>query len=433
MKYATVTDLMEMLDRSPVNFLATQYVTERLLAAGFTELDSALPYPQLEAGQGYFVRKNGSALFAFRKGRAPLAEAGFRLVTAHSDSPCFRIKPAPEMKGEGGCIRLNTELYGGAILYTWFDRPLSLAGRVILRGNHPLRPLTRLLHIRRPLLVIPHLAIHFNRGVNEGNPLSKQNDMLPVLGFLKEELEHKGLLLRIVAEELGVDPQEILDFDLYLYDTTPACLVGWHEEFIQSGRLDDLSMVHAGLTALLQAEGAEATQVLGVFDNEETGSGTKQGAHSPVLRHVLERVALSDGSDREGFYRALEQSFLVSADNAHGLHPNYVSKQDPTNHPLLGGGPVIKYNANQKYATDAESAAVFAEVCREAGVPCQYFVNHSDVAGGSTLGNILTAQLPLRGVDMGNAIWAMHSVRETGAAIDQDYTTRAFTTFYQLP
>ena len=429
---AITKDLMAMLDASPVNFLAVDYVARQFKAAGFTELDSTLPFPRLETGKGYFIQKNHSSLYVFRKGNKPVSETGFRLIAAHCDSPCFRIKPMPEMVGEGGIVRLNTELYGGAILYTWFDRPLSLAGRVLTRGNNPLCPITHLLHIKRPLLVIPHLAIHFNRAVNEGNPLSKQKDMLPVLGLVKDEMERNNLLVNLIASELGVKVSEILDFDLYLYDTTPACLVGLHGEFINSGRLDDLSMVHAGVSALLNCNVNDATQVLAIFDNEETGSGTKQGAHSPVLRHLLERIVLNEGGNTEDFYRSIERSFMVSADNAHGLHPNYVEKQDPTNHPVLGGGPVIKYNANQKYATDADSAAVFAEICRKAGVPFQYFVNHSDVAGGSTLGNILTAQLPFRGVDMGNAIWAMHSVRETGAAIDQEYVVRAFTEFYNV-
>ena len=256
--------------------------------------------------------------------------------------------------------------------------------------------------------------------------------MLPVLGYIQEELGQKDLLRRIIATELEVAVETILDFDLYLYDTTPACLVGLNDEFINSGRLDDLSMVHAGLMALLDSNVTDATQVLAIFDNEETGSGTKQGAHSPVLRNMLERIALNESGTIETFFQSIERSFMISADNAHGLHPNYAEKQDPTNHPLLGRGPVIKYNANQKYATDAESAAVFAEICNKANVPYQYFVNHSDIAGGSTLGNILTAQLPLRGVDMGNAIWAMHSVRETGSALDQVYAVQAFTTFYNI-
>ncbi len=432
MDTAIINDLMAMLDASPVNFLAVKHVTEALKSAGFVEIDSSKPFPELKSGNGYYIQKNGSSLYAFRKGNKPLHEAGFKLITAHCDSPCFRIKPHPEMVGEGGLVRLNTELYGGAILYTWFDRPLSLAGRVILKGHNPLEPVTRLLHIRRPLLVIPHLAIHFNRAVNEGNSLSKQKDMLPVLGYIQEELGQKDLLRRIIATELEVAVETILDFDLYLYDTTPACLVGLNDEFINSGRLDDLSMVHAGLMALLDSNVTDATQVLAIFDNEETGSGTKQGAHSPVLRNMLERIALNESGTIETFFQSIERSFMISADNAHGLHPNYAEKQDPTNHPLLGRGPVIKYNANQKYATDAESAAVFAEICNKANVPYQYFVNHSDIAGGSTLGNILTAQLPLRGVDMGNAIWAMHSVRETGSALDQVYAVQAFTTFYNI-
>ena len=256
--------------------------------------------------------------------------------------------------------------------------------------------------------------------------------MLPVLGYIKGELEHNNILFRLVAKELNVAMDDILDFDLYLYDTTPACTVGLNDDFINSGRLDDLSMVHAGLAALLNSDVSDATQVLAIFDNEETGSGTKQGAHSPVLRSILERINYNEGATPENFFQAVERSFMISADNAHGLHPNYIEKQDLTNHPLLGKGPVIKYNANQKYATDAESAAVFAGICNNANVPFQYFVNHSDIAGGSTLGNILTAQLPLCGVDMGNAIWAMHSVRETGAVIDQSYAVRAFTTFYNL-
>jgi len=287
-----------------------------------------------------------------------------------------------------------------------------------------------LLHIKRPLLVIPNLAIHFNRQVNDGVKLSKQKDMLPIIGIINEQLEG-GVLLNLISKELNVEKQDILDFDLYLYDATPACAVGFNGEFISSGRLDDLSMVHAGLKSLLAAnKSPEVTQVLAIFDNEETGSQTKQGAGSPFLSTMLQRIVLAQGGTMDDWFRAVEQAFMISADNAHAWHPNYSEKYDPTNHPQMGGGPVIKINAAQKYATDASSAAVFAEICREAGVPCQYFVNHSDVAGGSTLGNILAASLPLRGVDMGNPIWAMHSCRETGTLADHDFCIRAFTKFY---
>ncbi|MBR4311882.1 MAG: M18 family aminopeptidase [Bacteroidaceae bacterium] len=427
-----IPQLMAMLDASPVNFLAAAYVEEQLTEAGFTRLDAGKPFPMLIPGKGYFITKNDSAVFAFRMGTSHPAEAGFKLICAHSDSPCFRVKPAPEMYTEGGVVKLNTEVYGGPILYTWFDRPLSLAGRVLLRGTNPLKPQVRRIKIERPLLIIPHIAIHFNRQVNDGNPLSKQVDMLPVISIINSKLEADNLLLTTIANELGVSMTDILDFDLSLYDTQKSQLVGLNEEFISSGRLDDLAMVHAGLYALLHSNATPMTQVLAIFDNEETGSGTKQGAASPVLRNLLERVVTNDGCSADGLYRALEHSFMISADMAHALHPNHPGKHDPTNHPVMGGGPVIKINANQKYVTDAESASVFAEICRIAGVPFQYFVNHSDMAGGSTLGNILTSQLPMRGVDMGNPMWGMHSVRETAAAVDHEYACRAFTTFFEL-
>ncbi len=424
-------DLLKFLDASPVNFLAAQTVSQELDKAGFTRLDASEAW-QLTPGGKYYITKNDSAVMAFIVGTDPAA--GFKIIAAHSDSPGFRVKPQAEMPCEGGAVKLNTEVYGGPILYTWFDRPLSLAGRVIVRGEHPLRPVAKMVHIKRPLLTIPHLAIHFNRAVNEGNPLSKQRDMLPVIAIINSQAERTGFLLPLIAEEAGVKPEDVLDFDISLYDTTPACLFGLNNEFVSSGRLDDLSMVHAAMRALVGSgsEPQPMTRVMAIFDNEETGSGTKQGAASPLLRNVLERVVSGLGGQREEFLRAVEQSFMVSADNAHGIHPNYPGKHDPTNHPALGGGPVIKINANCKYMTDADSAAVFRSVCERAGVPCQYFVNHSDVAGGSTLGNILTSQLPLRGVDMGAAIWAMHSVRETASAADHEYCTRAFTEFYNL-
>ena len=423
-----IDDLKTFLDASPVNFLAVAELRRRLEAAGFTELRATDPWT-IRPGARHYVTANGSALFAFIAGDAP-THAGVRIISAHSDSPCFRVKPECEIICDGGIVKLNTEVYGGPILYTWFDRPLSLAGRAILRSNDVLRPEHRTVVFRRPLLVIPHLAIHFNRSVNEGNPLSRQKDMLPVLGRVDNPSEAKGLIRRLVAAELGVEPGDVLDFDLSLYTVEGASLAGLNEEFITSGRLDDLSMVHAALSALLASEGSGATRVMAIFDNEETGSGTKQGAASPVLEQLLRRLCYALGGSDEDYYRSIAASFMISADNAHGVHPNYVEKYDPTNHPVLGGGPVIKINANCKYMTDADSAAVFAGVCERAGVPVQYFVNHSDVAGGSTLGNILTSQIPLRGVDMGAAVWAMHSARETASVADHVFTVRAFTEFF---
>ena len=422
--------LIGFLNASPVNFLAVRNVCNELLDNGFVQLKAEDAIRNLP--EKFFITKNDSAVFAFHLGRRTMADAGFHIIAAHSDSPTFRIKPNAEMTGEGGMVRLNTEAYGGSILNTWFDRPLSLAGRVILRSDDALMPETRLLHIKRPLLVIPNLAIHFNRQVNDGVKLNKQKDMLPILGYVNDKLEGDGLLIRIIADELKIEKERIIDFDLYLYDTTPACLVGLNNEFVSSGRLDDLSMVHAGLEAMTAGDGqADVTRVLAVFDNEETGSGTKQGAGSNFLMSLIQRIVMAQGGCLDDYFRSVEKAFMVSADNAHGFHPNYAEKYDPTNHSLLGGGPVIKINAAQKYATDAMSAAAFQQICERACVPCQRFVNRSDIAGGSTLGNILTSSIAIRGVDMGNPVLAMHSVRELASASDHENCIKAFIEFYK--
>ena len=427
------------MDRSVVNFWAVDTIAKELDKNGFRRLEMRDVW-KIDDAPGYYVIQNGSSIFAFVAPEHTLVPApprSFRIISAHSDSPGFRVKPNAEMLSDGRMLKLNTEVYGGPILYTWFDRPLSLAGRVILRTDNPMRPLTRLVKFEQPMLTIPHLAIHYNRSVNDGNPLSRQKDMLPVVGRLPENEEPSGWLKRLVAKELGVDESAILDFDLSLYDTTRALTVGAFDDFITSGRLDDLSMAHAAMSALISAvetpSDSRDIKIMAIFDNEETGSGTKQGAASPILDYILRRINMACNGTEEDYMRAIAESFMISADNAHGVHPNYVEKQDPTNHPVLGNGPVIKINANCKYMTDAESASVYAEICHRAGVPVQYFVNHSDVAGGSTLGNILTSQIPLRGVDMGAAMWAMHSARETASLRDHEYITRSFRAFFAEP
>ena len=431
-----INRLLSFLDASPVNFLAVKNIADMLEAGGFRRLNPALPIGTVNAGDRFFVTKNDSSIFAFRIGAKTLADAGFHMICAHADSPTFRIKPNAEMLVEGGLVKLNTEVYGGPIMSTWFDRPLTLAGRVIVRSQDVMQPQTMLLHIKRPLLQISNLAIHFNRQVNDGVKLSKQKDVLPLLGQINSQLEAGNMLLNLIVDELSkqrpIQQEDILDFDLYLADTTPACTFGAHNEFISAGRLDDLSMCFAGLEAMLAAHDTDTTQVLAIFDNEETGSQTKQGAGSPFLSYMLKRIALAQSHTEEAYYQAVERAFMISADNAHAWHPNYSEKYDPTNHPMLGGGPVIKFNAAQKYASDAASAAVFAGLCAKAGVPCQRFVNHSDVAGGSTLGNILASSIPLRGVDMGNAILAMHSCRETGSVRDHEYCVKVFTEFFEF-
>lgn len=428
------TSLFDRLDRSTCNLMAVDTIRRILEDAGFNELHQEDAW-STEPGGKYFMIKNDSAIFAFVKGDGMPGESGFRIISAHSDSPCFKVKPNPEIYGDGGVVSLNVEKYGGGIMYTWFDRPLSMSGRVMTVGSDPLNPETHLFDLRKAVATIPHLAIHFNRGVNEGNPLSVQKDMKPVLGiFNPEEIEdaenHGGIVKCMVASHLGIKPEDIIDYEICLYPFENAGLVGAHDEYFQSARIDDLSMAFAGIEALTtysteNGDNAD-TRLVAIFDNEETGSGTKQGAASPVLRDLMER--LTGGG--EALVRSIARSFMISADNAHAWHPNYNEKYDPTNHPVINGGPVVKINANCKYMTDAQGAAVFRTLCQKAGVPCQTFVNHGDVAGGSTLGNILTSQLDLRGVDMGNAIWAMHSARETAGVADHFYAVKVFRQFF---
>ena len=427
-----VNDLIRFLSESPCNVFAVKTVAGMLEEAGFSRLDPRKAWT-LTPGSKRYVIKNNSALFAFVVGSDP--SKGWHIISSHSDSPGFRIKPHAEMLVADSLLKLNTEVYGGPILYTWFDRPLSIAGRVFRRSSGDVfNPECVLVKWDEPLLTIPHLAIHYNRQVNDGNKLSKQKDMLPVIAKINDKLEKDNFLLKLISKKTGIPVEDIADFDLTLYDVTPACRVGVEGEFISGSRLDDLMMVHASVRAMLNScdRPSEYTRVIAIFDNEETGSGTKQGAASPVLHNLLRRITHALSGDEESFYRAIDNSFMISADNAHALHPNYVEKQDPTNHPLPGNGPVIKINANCKYMTDADSASVFEGICRAAGVPVQYFVNHSDSVGGSTLGNILTSQIDLRGVDMGAAQWAMHSCRETAGTADVDYIIGAFTLFLQF-
>lgn len=432
-----IRKLLGWLDESTCNFLAVKTMVRELEQAGFKRLRQEDKW-EIEPGGKYYIVKNDSAIFAVIAGMKSLSESGVRIISAHSDSPCFKIKPNAEIYGDGGVVSLNVEKYGGGILYTWFDRPLSISGRVLLRTQDVLKPETRLVDFRRAVAAIPHLAIHFNREVNDGNKLSVQKDMKPVLGYFPEsEIEaykkNGGVILSMLASELDVDASEILDYELCLYPYEKASLVGIGEEYFQSARIDDLSMAYAGLEALLCEHHlpADFTRVLAVFDNEETGSGTKQGAASPVLRDIIERFSRLNDESAEAIYRALAKSFMISADDAHAWHPNYNEKYDPTNHPVIGGGPVVKINANCKYMTDGFGAATFRALCDSAGVKCQYFVNHSDVAGGSTLGNISSSQMDINGVDMGNAIWAMHSARETAGVDDHLQTVKVFRKFFE--
>ena len=454
-----INELLRWLNASTCNALAVDTIEKELKAAHFKYLDPADIW-HIRPDSRYYTIVNNTAIFAFITGTDDVAEHGFHIIASHSDSPCLKLKPNADIYCEGGALKLNVEKYGGGILYTWFDRPLSISGRVALRSDNPLKPNIVTIDLNRAIATIPHLAIHFNRAVNEGNPISVQRDMLPVAGVFSEQEINQfkaagGFVKYLIATHFDISADEILDYELCLYPLDKAKYIGENDSLFQSGRIDDLSMAFASLRALLDAADTpcEATRVMAVFDNEETGSGTKQGAGSPVLASMLERICHQSDNAKalnctayincvddpqlepqksEVWHRAIASSFMISADDAHAWHPNYDGKYDPTNHALMGHGPAIKINANCKYMTDADSAAVFRVICEKAGVPVQYFVNHSDVAGGSTLGNILTGQMPLRGVDMGAPIWAMHSAAETASCRDHKYTVAAFTTFYKL-
>lgn len=422
--------LLDFIHKSPSCFHVVENMAKMLSGAGFQELVLADVWSLRTPGK-YFVRQNSSALFAFTLGDGKLPETGFRFITAHSDSPTFRIKPNPEMLA-AGLLRLNTEVYGGAILMSWLDRPLSVAGRVVLKTDDPLNPKQVLVDFERPVGVIPSLAIHMNRQVNAGVELNPQTDMPLFVATVDQTFVKEGALLRAVAAKLGVAADDIVDCDLFLYDVQKGCVLGLDNNLLLSPKLDDLAMAYAGLQALLNAADAGKNNMLCVFDNEEVGSGTKQGAAAPTLRHILERICDKLALSTEDFQRMVYRSFMISADQAHALHPNAVGKHDPVLHPVLNGGPVVKYNASQKYMTDADGASVFISLCRQAGVPCQFFANRSDMAGGSTLGNILTRQLDIRGVDVGNPMLGMHASRETGGVLDQWYATQVFTTFFSV-
>lgn len=424
-------DLIDFIDSSPSSFHATKNVELVLMDNGFKKLN---PHDKwnIEKEGKYYVIKNNSAIIAFEIGKGEVEEDGFKLIGAHTDAPTFKIKPNPEMVVEGKYLKLNTEVYGGPILSTWFDRPLSIAGRVNIKTENPFKPNEMLLDIKEPIMVIPNLAIHMNREVNEGVKINPQTDTLPLLANINDKFEKHNFLLNIIAENLGVKAEDILEFELFLYGVEKGSLVGLNKEFISIGKLDDLAMVHAGLHGLIDSPIGNATKVLVCFDNEEVGSRTKQGAASPMLKTILERIVISMAKDKEDYYRALANSFLISADQSHALHPNYTEKQDPTNRPVINGGPAIKVAANQAYTTDGFSSSVYEGICRSYDIPVQKFANRSDAKGGSTIGPISSSQLDIPAVDIGNPILGMHSIRELGGVMDHYNVYKSFVEFYKL-
>ncbi len=410
-------ELFTFLDHSPNAFFAVRNMCDILRQAGLTRLYEGEPW-SLSPGKGYYVTRNDSAVIAFKIPRADYV--GFQMMASHCDSPVFKIKANAEITIDKRYVKLNVEKYGGLICAPWFDRPLSVAGRVIVRTQEGIA--TRLVNIDRDLMIIPNLAIHMNRQVNDGYKFNAQVDMLPLFC---EKGEESDAFLTLIASEAGVPAEDILDTDLFLYNRMKASVLGLHGEFIASGRLDDLQCAFASLKGFVESTPKDCVAVHCVFDNEEVGSGTKQGAAGTFLRDTLTRISRGMGRTEEEYLMSIASSFLVSADNAHAVHPNYAEKSDPTNRPYLNKGIVIKYSANQKYTTDAVSGAIMRAICRQAGVPYQTFANRSDMPGGSTLGNISQSQVALNTVDIGLPQLAMHSPYETAGAKDTAYLAKA--------
>lgn len=418
---AVVKELFSFIESSPTAFHAVDTMKQMLDAEGYQSLLESREW-KLEKGGKYYVTRNGTSLLAFRIPQKDFC--GFQIMASHSDSPMFKIKENPEINAENAYVKLNVEKYGGMLCAPWFDRPLSVAGRLIIKTKDGIA--SRLVNVDRDLVLIPSLAIHMNRKANEEQKYNIQKDLLPLYGLS----DAKDTFMKIVAEAAEVDPAEIMGKDLFVYSRAAGSVWGADQEFISIGRLDDLQCVFGSLKGFLAAEAEDSIPVHCVFDNEEVGSSTKQGAASTFLQDVLVRISEGLGKTLAQYRQSLASSFMISADNAHAVHPNYGEKSCPSNRPVLNGGIVIKYSANQKYTTDGVSAAMFRIICERAGVPYQTFLNRSDMAGGSTLGNLSANQVAVNCVDIGLPQLAMHSPYETAGAKDTAYLVHAAKEFF---
>lgn len=419
----TTKKLIEFLKKSPTAFHAVAAIKEELDAAGFQELSETESW-QLLPGEKYYVTRNCSSIIGFQIG-THLEDYSFQISASHTDSPGFKIKENAEIRVRDHYLQLNTEGYGGMICSAWFDRPLSVAGRVLVSTEKGLE--TRLLKIDKDLVMIPNLAIHMNRSVNEGYAYNKQVDLLPLLGG-KEALP--GDFRKLIAQELSVKEEEIYGSDLYLYNRMEPSVWGMKQEFLSGPQLDDLQCAYGTLQGFLRGKQKETIGVFACLDNEEVGSSTKQGAASTFLCDVLKRINGALGKTKEDYYRALGSSFLVSADNAHAVHPNHPEKTDVSNCVYMNEGIVIKSHGGQKYTSDGVSIGIFKKICEKAQVPVQFFANRSDQTGGSTLGNISSGQVSVNAVDIGLPQLAMHSPYETAGVKDLEYLIRGMEAFY---
>lgn len=446
MKQETVNELLEYIHSAATPYQAVIEGSNKLRTAGFQELNMKDLW-ELQAGGSYFVMPYATSLFAFTIGDSWEKGQNLRIAAAHTDHPGFRVKPNAEMIS-GEYLKLDTETYGGPILNTWMDRPLSIAGRVAIRSEEVFRPTMRIIDVRKPVLTIPNLPIHINRDVNKGVELNRQTDMLPIMAIrkdknlcsnadlsLQEEQDEykKHFLTKYLAEYLKVKSEDILDYDIYLYNAEEGCVLGLEQDFISSPRLDNLTSVLALLNGIMKGKRRAGVNLIALYDNEEIGSKSKQGADSSILNILLEKIYAGLGiNPREELHRAAADSMLLSVDVAHAVHPNRPERYDPNNQPSLNGGVVIKIDSNQKYTFDTEAVAIVQQLCEQAGVKYQKYVNRSDMPGGSTLGPIISSWLPIKTVDLGVPLLAMHSAREMMGAEDQEQLELLIREFFQI-
>lgn len=419
----TVKDFLRFSERATAPFQVVEESSHLLSEAGFEQLDPAASW-SLKRGGAYFVPVYGTTLFAFAIGKKFEEGGVIHAACAHTDHPCLRVKPKADLCSSG-YLRLDVEVYGGAILNTWLDRPLSIAGQVTLQSGDLYEPVTKTVDFKRPLLTIPNLAIHMNREVNNGVKLNQQTEMLPLIAMVHDKLEQDNFFMKLLAKECKVSAEEILDFDLYVYNAEKGCVLGAHDEFVSAPRLDNLTSCYACLQAITAALSAAGTSdrlnLIALYDNEEIGSRTKQGADSLVTNFLLKKIYDGLSFDVARLTDSYFKSVMLSLDVAHAHHPNYEQKSDPNMRVICGQGPALKLSYSQRYATDTKAVGIVCQLCKANHIPYQKYVNRSDIPGGSTLGTITSAYLPMRTVDLGIGILAMHSARELMAAEDQTH------------
>lgn len=420
--------LFSLLEDGVTPFHVVAHVEEELKKASFKELKMTQLW-NVECGGSYYINHNQSAIFAFKVGKNVKADSMIRMAAAHTDHPCLHIKPAPDVNG-CGYAQVNVEVYGGAILNTWLDRPLSIAGKIAVRSKDAFKPDIRLLDAKKPIMTIPNLAIHMNREVNKGVELNRQTDLLPIIGMVKEELEEKEYLLNYLAKELDVKKEDILDYELFIYNTEKPMYIGIEDEIISAPRLDDLTSVQALVSGLIDGKSEDTIRLIALFNHEEIGSKTKQGADSMLLNHILDKLQIALKRTEEERIAGLYNGMLLSVDVAHALHPNKPGKMDITTKPVLNKGFVIKEACVQSYATDCEAIGIVCQLCEENKIPYQKFVNRSDERGGGTLGSLASSMTPVKTIDIGIPMLAMHSAKECMGAEDELALYQVVTAFF---